>query len=226
MAEPPDRVNTVLFDLDDTLLDSYKARIQAVQDVFTLAKITDITPETFIFKWQGVTFNKAFEKLAAERNIKDDLFVFYRRAYWFNKGRIRLYPGIKEMLQALQSRDYKLGIVTNKGRNFEFEGRYVGCIEELREVGIHDYFSTVIGFEDVKEGKPHPEGVIMALNQLKSKPQETLFVGDSTVDIQVAYNTNCRSCYATWGLSSNLPKDLKAHYTINAPRDLLALDCF
>jgi HAD superfamily hydrolase (TIGR01509 family) len=220
-------ITTILFDLDDTLLDSYGARVQALRDVFKQAQISGVDPDSFLSALQGATFNDALGKLAEERHIEDDLFNFYRRAYWFNKGRIRLYPGIREMLEALKSRKYKLGIVTNKGRNFEFEGRYIGCTGELKEVGVYDYFSVIIGFEDVKEGKPHPEGVKVALSKLGSQPQDTLFVGDSAADIQAAFNAECLSCHAIWGITSDnrLPQNLKPHYTVKAPDAILSLDC-
>jgi pyrophosphatase PpaX len=218
---------TILFDLDDTLLDSYGARVQALRDVFQQAQIYGVDPDSFLSGLQGATFNKALGKKAEERHVKEDLFILYRRAYWFNKGRIRLYPGIREMLEALISRNFKLGIVTNKGRNFEFEGRYIGCTGELKEVGIYDYFSVIIGFEDVIEQKPHPEGINLALKRLGSQPQDTLFVGDSAADIQAALNAGCLSCHAIWGITSDnrLPQNLKPHYTVKAPDAILSLDC-
>jgi pyrophosphatase PpaX len=223
------RVNTVLFDLDDTLLDSYRARIGALQDVFTQAKITSVTAESFLSNLQGAVFNEEIGRLAEKNSIKDSLFISYRHAYWIKKsGRIRLYPGISEMLRTLKARGFKLGIVTNKGRDFEFEGKRVGCRYELKEVGIADLFSAVIGFDDVREQKPHPEGINLALNQLGSEPDITLFVGDSAVDIQAAQNAGCWSCLATWGITdaTGLPeKTLRAHFTVKSPRALLALDC-
>jgi len=220
-------ITTILFDLDDTLLDSWGARIQALEDVFKQAEITGIDPGNFISGLQGANFKNVLGELAVERRAQADLFICYRRAYWFNKGRIRLYPGIGEMLETLKSRDYKLGIVTNKGRDFEFEGQRIGCLNELKEVGIAHYFSTIVGFEDVTEQKPHPEGVKFALHQLCSKPQETLFVGDSAADIGAALNAGCLSCRATWGTGDDarLPQSLKAHYTVKAPEELLLLDC-
>lgn len=70
------------------------------------------------------------------------------------------------------------------------------------------------------------DDTLLALNKLGSNAEETLMVGDSAADIQAAHNAGCRSCYATWGLLAGLPEDLKAHYTVKAPRDLLVLDCF
>jgi pyrophosphatase PpaX len=216
----------VLFDLDDTILDSYDARIQALQAVFTQVKIVGITAEKFLSSLQGTVFKEALERLAESQNIQDDLFISYRRAYWFKKpGRIRLYPGIGEMLDTLKSRGYKLGIVTNKGRDLEFEGNRIGCINELKEVGIADLFSAVIGFEDVSEQKPHPAGINLALNQIGSQPQDTLFIGDSAADIEAANTAGCRSCQALWGVPADSAgaENITADFIAAVPDDVIRI---
>lgn len=222
------RVNTVLFDLDDTLLDSFPARVKALRDVFDRVKLADIDTGQFLYSLNGANFKKVLERLAEERDIKEDLFVLYRRRYWFNKGDIGIFPGVRKMLRGLASRGCKLGIVTNKGRDFEFEGRRVGCMDELKTVMIDGYFSVIVGFEDVPEEKPHPHGINLALSKLGSKPQETLFVGDSAADIGAALNAGCRSCHVTWGIPGYcaLPEELHPHYALEEPSELLELDCF
>jgi pyrophosphatase PpaX len=225
---PPGSVNTVLFDLDDTLLNSYDARIQALQDVFTRAKISGLDAGKFLSDLQGAPFQDALGSLAAERNITDNLFNLYRRIYWFEKkGRLSLYPGVKPMLVKLKSRGYKLGIVTSKLRDSEFEGRRIGCMHELKESGISEMFSVIIGFEDVSKYKPYPEGINLALERINSLPGATLFVGDSAADIEAALNAGCWSCHATWGITDDniLPQSIKPQYTVKAPGDLMDLDC-
>ncbi len=222
------RVNTVLFDLDDTLLDSYLARIQALQHVFTRAKITGLNAHKFLASLRGAPFQDALARLAVEHNITDNLFVTYRRIYWLEQlDNIRLYPGIKEMLGKLKSRGFKLGVVTSKLRDSIFEGKRIGCIYELKEVDIADMFSAVVGLEDVSKYKPHPEGINLALNRLGSLPGDTLVVGDSAADIEAARNAGCRSCHATWGVidDASLPQNIRAHFVVKSPRALLSLDC-
>jgi pyrophosphatase PpaX len=225
---PPGSVNTVLFDLDDTLLNSYDARIQALQDVFTRAEIPGLNAVKFLSDLQGSPFQDALAGLAGERNITDNLFNLYRRIYWFEKtGHLRLYPGVKVMLNKLKSRGFKLGIVTSKLRDSEFEGRRIGCMHELKELGISEMFSVIIGFEDVSKYKPFPEGINLALERINSLSEATLFVGDSAADIEAALNAGCWSCHATWGITddNSLPQNIKPHYTAKAPGALLSLDC-
>jgi phosphoglycolate phosphatase-like HAD superfamily hydrolase len=225
MAEAK-RVNTVLFDLDDTLLDSYRARIQALQEVLNRAHITKCTAGKFLGDLQGAPFQDALARLAAEQDIKDDLFTRYRHIYWVEQlGNVRLFPGIELLLDELKSRGYKLGIVTSKFRDSAFEDRRIGCVYELAEVGIAHIFSVVVGLEDVSRHKPHPDGIHLALERLGSRSGETLFVGDSAADIRAAHSAGCRSCLATWGITANNPPlEVKPHFIIKKPRELLGLD--
>ncbi|MGD1119550.1 MAG: HAD-IA family hydrolase [Dehalococcoidales bacterium] len=194
-------MNTVLFDLDDTLLDSFNARIRALESVFSQTKVSRIGAVEFLNSLRGSQLVESLERLAREQNIPDDLFICYRRAYWLEKpGRMRLYPGVKKMLNGLKSKGYKLGIVTNKGRCFEFEGQMVGCVNELEDVGILHLFDTIVGFEDVIDEKPHPEGINLALRNLGTKPRDALMVGDSAADIAAAQAAGCVSCRAAWGV--------------------------
>jgi pyrophosphatase PpaX len=220
-------IEAVLFDLDDTLLDSYGARIRALEIVFEQANIS-LEADRFLQGINGAQIKEAVDSLGKIHHVNDDLFIAYRRAYWTKKpGNVRLYPGIREVLTTLKSDGFKLGIVTNKGRDFEFEGRRVGCVYELREAGIDQLFSTIIGFEDVVEQKPHPEGILLALRRLGVQSEKALVVGDSPADIGAAAAAGCPSCRAMWGVigTPGQPENLTAHYTIKSPGDLLELDC-
>ena len=197
----PSFLSTVLFDLDGTLLDSFNARLGALQRVFTWAGILHPNAEQFLWNSQGVEMEEALSQLEVSQRIATNLFEGYRRIYWTKEpGLIRLYPGIQLALVELHSRGVKLGVVTQKRRAFEIKGQCVGALEELAEVGIAGLFSVIVGFEDVNYPKPHPDGVNLALNRLAARPHETLVVGDSAADIEAARAAGCWSCYATWGI--------------------------
>jgi pyrophosphatase PpaX len=192
-------VDTVLFDWDDTLIDSIPARVKALENVFQTAGINGQNPEEFFISLKGTSFQQSLDQLARARGIKDDLFALYRRTYWFEvKGADTLYPGIKEMLDKLKKDGYRLGIVTNKFRDSVFEGGQTGCVIELRRTQIMEYFSVIVGLEDVKEQKPHPEGVSLALSHLNVKPEQVLVVGDSDADMGAGKAAGCLTCRASW----------------------------
>ena len=219
--------STVLFDLDDTLLDSFEAREIALEGVFKHAGIGHLDAGRFLHDLRGKPFKDAVSELQKEHNIIFDLFTDYRRHYWTkDKGILKLYPGVREMLEELHSQGVRLGIVTQKTRSMEFEGYPAGAIMELEEIGISNLFRVIVGFEDVAEHKPHPEGINIALSSLKSEPEETIMVGDSFADIEAARAAGCSSCYSIWGIpeSEHEPEGIRADFVAATPQMILNLN--
>ena len=216
-------ISTVLFDLDDTLLDSFAARVSALQDAFSLAGVDTHTGAELLKSSHGRQLDGVLADFKARNNIEVDLFGEYRRAYWKLDGLITLYPGVRDLLQQLHAGGMKLGIVTQKGRDFALDGRQAGAAIELRNQGVFDYFSVIVGKEDVAHYKPDPEGVNLALERLGSTPRQTLLVGDSAADIIAAGAAGCWSCHATWGIPPGAPalKEGAADITIHSPAALL-----
>jgi len=222
------KYKAVIFDLDDTLLDSISARVISLQRVFTSAGITEQDAERFLRDLQGTSLSAALAQLAKGLGIGVDLFLDYRRTYWAKEqGILKLYPGIKQVLNKLHEYGLKLGVVTTKSMNVEFEGNVIGARQELQELGIADLFSVLIGFEHVTLHKPHPEGINMALTRLEVAPGETLMIGDSAGDIGAAQAAGCQSCHATWGLPANECTSIQANispdFILDSPSALLEL---
>lgn len=215
----------VIFDLDDTLLDTFRARIDSLQTVFDDAGIQCPAAERFLRGLDGAELREALTQHEATRGMALNLFESYRRAYWTKrKGLIGLYPGIEAMLQTLHARGLKLAIVTQKGRQFDVDGFPAGAARELDEVGISDLFEVVIGFEDVSRTKPHPEGINILLNRLAISRERTLMVGDSSADIEAARAAGCRSCHAIWGIPpSSQPRVLRADFVTASPAALCSM---
>ena len=214
----------VLFDLDDTLIDSFDARLHALESVFRDARIERPTAEQFLRGLDGRQLFGTLDRLPTGREIGRSLSDAYRDAYWTKgPGRISLYPGVRPLLETLHSQGTKLGVVTQKGREFKNGAHLVGAAHELAELGVGDLFSVVVGFEDVSRWKPDPEGVVLALNRLGAVVSKTLVVGDSAADIDAANAAGCLSCYAIWGVPANESTASKADYVVSSPTDVLSL---
>ena len=222
------KYKAILFDVDDTLLDSMAARVATLERVFKSAGIAHDDPEQFLRDLHGNSLEAVLTQLARDRGIDADLFDEYRRIYWNRESSmLTLYPGVKDALEKLSGLGLKLGIVTTKYADVEFEGKTVGAAGELEELGIADFFSIVVGFEHVSLPKPHPHGINLALNHLRTMPVETLMVGDSAADIQAAKAAGCWGCHATWGLPpkerTNLLGSTIPDFILDSPGELLKL---
>ena len=208
----PCRIAAVLWDFDDTLVDSLPARVHALTQVFHDANIRGVDPEGFLLSIAGKTLQATLPPLAESHGSASDLFEQYRRIYWTKKpSSLRLYPGIEAALDGLQQRGVLLAIVTSKGRSLDVEGIPAGVSAELEELGIAGRFPVVVGLEDVSEPKPHPEGVLRALEQLGVEPERALMVGDSVADIEAAKAAGCWSCLATWGVPDGADRARRAN---------------
>ena len=217
------RLSTVLFDFDDTLVDSLQARVNALGLVFNRAGI-DADAEAFMLGLKGRQLKNVLDDLEARDGRNLGLFEAYRSTYWGKPpGTIKLLPGVAEMLQELHHRGFKLGIVTQKGRDVEIDGRRVGAWHELAELGMAHMFPVMVGFEDVSRYKPDPEGIHMALDQIQADAAATMFVGDGAADIEAAQAAGCWSCHAVWGIpqEQRVLDGVRPHAVAESPQALL-----
>ena len=199
----PLRFTAVIFDWDDTLLDSSAARDHALGRAFASAGIDAPLPRKFMRAMQGSQLLEDLARLKRELDVDHDLIGVYRRSYWVLEGMIELYTGVRRMIETLHAEGVKLGIVTQKTRALDLDGLPIGVTREMAEVDVDAFFSAAVGSEDAAHYKPHLEGVHRALEVLGVMPGETLFVGDSAADMLAAQAAGCLSCHATWGLADD-----------------------
>ena len=102
-----------------------------------------------------------------------------------------LYPGAREVIDALASRpDTLLGIATGKSQR--------GVRAVLGRHGLAERFATIQTSDDAPS-KPHPGMVLAAMRETGSKPQDTVVVGDTVFDLEMARAAGVRAIGVTWG---------------------------
>ena len=87
----------------------------------------------------------------------------------------------------------KLAILTNNKSQY--------AEEVLEKFNITKYFNPIIGFNEVSEVKPSPEGILKILDQWKIKPSEAIFIGDMTTDIEAGKSANVKMICVASGLA-------------------------
>jgi len=175
-------IKAVVFDLDETLIDSKGALIQYFTELY--AHIGEPFPEAnkeFLYTAPERGILKALiqnpDKLAAARAFRDS----------FSEERhlkaITLKPFAKETIEALHG-TYKLAVATNRGPTTE---------AVLEQLGIRPYFEIVISARTLSQAKPHPLVMNTIFEHLNVTHAEAVFIGDSIVDVQTAKNVNVPS---------------------------------
>ena len=218
-------IDAVVFDYDDTLADTFPARVEAMRLTFDEAGLP-YDPTEFVETMRGSPFRPAFDEMSDARGWELDLMDVYLRHYWSKgPGFVYLFDGVREMLDALKQRGMPMGILTSKTHDILVEGRRAGALVEVEELGIEGHFPHIVGFEDVTHHKPHPEGLERLIARIGATPTRTLVVGDSWSDVEVAKNGGCWSCLATWGLDDPTQQISRAtpDFIAETPAQLLIL---
>lgn len=178
----PMNYNTYLFDFDYTLADSSRGIVTCFRIVLTRHQYMDVTDEA-IKRTIGKTLEESFSILT---DITDpEHLASLRQEYRLEadihmNANTRLFPDTLSTLKRLKQRGARIGIISTK-----YRFRILSFLEDYLP---DDFLDIVVGGEDVKAPKPSPEGVLFALEHLGSTPQETLYIGDSTVDAETARN--------------------------------------
>ena len=170
----PPLLAAVLFDWDGTLVDS-----------------AEVSYRCFLRLFESYGFG--FDRAAFARTYSPNWILTYRAmalperdwpeadARWvgyYQDERSFLLPGASEALTLLGERGKGRGLVTSGDRE-----RVRG---ELQRFGLDGHFGAILCGQDVGNRKPHPEGLLRALDRMGVAPGEAAYVGDSPEDVEMA----------------------------------------
>lgn len=171
---------TYLFDFDYTLADSSRGIVLCFQTVLRRHGYTEVTGEA-VKRTIGKTLEESFSILTG---ITDPARLATLRKEYGAEADVHmnvntfLFEDALATLKTLKKQGARLGIISTKYR-FRIQSF-------LQDKAPADLLDIIVGGEDVSQPKPHPEGVLYAIRQLKVSPEEVVYVGDSTVDAETA----------------------------------------
>ncbi|CNH65453.1 phosphoglycolate phosphatase [Yersinia pekkanenii] len=192
-----DSIRGVAFDLDGTLVDSAPGLASAI-DMALQHQGLPLAGKALVSTWIGngadVLVERALRWAGHEADAKTvthtrELFDHYY-AKTVEQGS-QLFPQVKATLEQLVAHGLPMGLITNKPTPF--------VAPLLVSLGIADYFSVIIGGDDVVVKKPHPAPLYLLLAKLGLRASEMLFVGDSRNDIMAAQAAGCPCIGLTYG---------------------------
>lgn len=209
---------TVVFDCDGTLLDSLTDLKNAMNHVLATHGYPERT-HAEIRRFVGNGLGKLVERSAptsltdAERAVLlDELKVYYAK-HW--QDATAPYDGIYDLLKALKASGYKIAMVSNKIQ----EG-----VTALNDRFFKEFIPVAVGEITGIPRKPAPDMVWAALNELGSTKEESVYIGDSEVDLQTAFNSELLPISVTWGFrDEDLLKEHGAVHLAHQPMDVLTI---
>ena len=188
------KYDTIIFDLDGTLLDTLPDLTDAVNYAMTqLCFPTRSIDEVLGFVGNGIrkTIERSVPPNVSQEQIEQALTFF--REYYFSHLTVKTKPfgGIMELLRALHGRVVKMGIASNKA---DF------AVQQLNNHFFSGLDIIALGESSTMPRKPAPDMVAHLCQRLNSK--NVLYVGDSDTDVQTAHNAGLDQISVLWGYRS------------------------
>ncbi len=187
------QLTTVIFDLDGTLLDTLDDLTAAVNHALRTFGLPERSREevrTFVGNGVRKLVQRAVPQ-GTEETLFEKVFSLFRTYYVEHSlDQTRPYPGIMPMLERLKREDYRMAIVSNKLQP---------AVTILNDHFFNAYMDAAVGESETVKRKPAPDGILEALRRMGSTPQESIYVGDSEVDIATARNAGVYSASVLWG---------------------------
>lgn len=209
-------INTVLFDLDGTIIDTNELIISSFLHVMGEWEHSAPWTREEIIPHMGGTLEQQMRTFSGQEDVSK--YVKGYRAYndIHHEAMVQPFPHVLEVVEALHQAGIVMGVVTTKIRP--------STLKVLERFDLLKYMQTIVTVTDVTHPKPHAEPVLKAMNELGADPTKTFMIGDSPVDIQSAQNAGALSVGVAWSLKGEEKlKEYNPDYIVHDMRDLLAL---
>ena len=183
------KYSTVLFDMDGVIVDSMQWHAEAWQRVFRENNLE--LPKMEIFIREGMSglasiidILKSNDKPVPDENeLKSYL---NRKLEIFETREVGIYPHIMDILSLVRQRKLKTGLVTG---SLKRTVRYMLSDNQLSS------FDVIIPVDDIRNGKPHPEPYLKAIEKLEADPREVLVIENAPLGIISAKQAGA-DCFA------------------------------
>jgi len=175
----------VLIDVDGTLVNSVPDLAYSINQMLGDLDMP-VRGEDQVSAWVGNGIERLVKRALTntfdndpEQTLFQGALKLFKSHYAVNNSkRSHLYEGVKQGLEYMRGRDYRMGCVTNKASEFTHP--------LLHDLEIADYFEVIICGDDTARIKPDPLPLLTAAQRMLVDPQYSLMIGDSSNDVRAA----------------------------------------
>lgn len=182
-------IRAVIFDLDDTIVDSESLHKKAWESVLKgYGHSIDEIPQKMRESQMGKrVIDNVFETVLFLGIVENPKIVYKKRLDLFLKlvnEKLIVKPGLIPLLTSLKKNKYILAVASSGSK------MYVNLV--LKKFNLGKYFTIVLTGNDVIHGKPNPEIFLSAIKQLRISPDECVVIEDAKVGIEAAKAAGCK----------------------------------
>lgn len=188
-----------IFDLDGTLTDTLDSLEYSVNETMKETGMRPITKEqcrAFVGNGAKVLIEKALRASGDEELAHfDEAFSAYQRIFDANcTYKVKPYPGVPMLLDAMKETGMKLGVLSNKPDK--------QAVHVVADIFGRATFDSVHGQRDGIPRKPDPAPLLALAKELGAEPAEVLYIGDSEVDVATGRAAQMDTIAVSWGFRS------------------------
>jgi len=189
------KLDTILFDLDGTLINTNEIIIKSFEGTFSKYFPELSLSRDKILTFIGPTLQDTFGKYTDDLSQIDDMINTYRELYIILEvGEFEIYPQVEEVIRKLHSLGYNLGIVTSKFK--------IAAWPSFTYYNLDKYFDVFVGLEHVKHPKPHRNPIDIALGRFLHY-NKAIMIGDNQGDILAGKNAKIYSAGVSWSIKGS-----------------------
>ena len=203
--------DTLLFDLDGTLVDSVAdlgTAVNLLRAEMDLGPLPIDQVRDYVGDGATMLVHRALpENAFSEERLRRFLQLYDEHLL----DQTVLYPGIGDFLMAHQGKN--MAVVTNKP--------YDMTLRLLFELGLTAFFTSIVGANGTLPKKPDPAPIFMALRDMRADIDSAVMIGDHHTDLRAGHAAGVKTCFCAWGIGSTdgFPYD----YLAETPQDLFRL---
>lgn len=186
------KLDTILFDLDGTLINTNEIIIESFKEVFRVHFPDKIPNRKKILTFIGPTLHQTFGQYTDDPQLIEEMIKTYRIFYIeYEVGNHELYPDVLEVVTKLKSMGYNLGILTSKFTEAAWPS--------YTHYGLDKIFDSFTGLDDVSHAKPHRNAVDTALKHFPNH-KKAIMIGDNKGDIMAGINAGIYGAGVAWSI--------------------------
>ena len=213
-------IQTVLFDLDGTLIDTAPDMANALNILLNEEQRDSMLFEQIrpvVSNGSAALVKLGFPDLSENGELdrlKKRYLEIYEDNLCIDSG---LFPGMHELIEGIEQNNKNWGVVTNKP----------GWLTDplMQQLNLAERAACIISGDTTPNRKPHPEPMFLACKQANSNAEDCVYIGDARRDIEAGNNAGMKTVIASYGYIGDweATDDWGADFSIEQPQEILQL---